>query len=142
MIKLSKKVEYALVALLHLDFVEGDKLVSTKEISETYGMPEEHLGKVLQKLAKQGLLVSVKGAHGGYRLSRPLTAIKLGQVAEGLEGKMVKAHEGEDHTLCTEFCTCYVRGAVEEVQMNLMNYMNEVSLADILRTKMEEQKVG
>ena len=88
MIKVSKKVEYGLTALLHLDSMqEGEQVsaISTKELSDVYHIPEQHLGKVLQKMAKAGLISSIQGKHGGYVLEQPLAHISLGKIVEVLE---------------------------------------------------------
>jgi Rrf2 family protein len=140
MVKFSKKVEYGLVAILHLDFINAYEQVTTKDISTLYGIPEEHLGKVLQRMAKSGLLHSVKGAKGGYALARPLSEITLGELVETLDGPVKVAHEGEDHAVCKQFCTCYVRGAVHEAQVYLRDYMRTVTLDRILKSS--EQHAG
>ena len=86
MIKVSKKVEYGLTALIHLDTMHADVIVTTCEISSIYDIPEQHLGKVLQKMARVGLIASIKGAHGGYRPCKSLAEISLGQLVEVLDG--------------------------------------------------------
>ncbi len=92
------------------------------------------MGKVLQKMAKSGLLNSVKGAKGGYNLARPLAEITLGELVETLDGTVKVSHEGEEHEVCKQFCTCYVRGAVHEAQVFLRDYMRTVTLDRILKS--------
>lgn len=140
MIKFSKKVEYALTSLLHLDFVQTPGNVRTREISELYNIPEEHLGKVLQRMVRAGYLRSVKGPHGGYALERPLKEIKLGELVETLDGPPRVSHEGEDHEICMEFCGCFVKGAVHEVQLTLMDYMNNLTVEEAVHRR-ESQSV-
>jgi len=142
MIKLSKKVEYGLVALLHLEMSDPEQQVTTREMSEMYQIPEEALGKVLQKLTKGQLLESVQGAKGGYLLSHPLTQIKLGDVIEVLEGPVSTAHQGDDHTLCLGFSPCFVRGAVDEVRKHLSDYMHSVTLAEVLKNNLPSSPVA
>ena len=57
MLKLTRKSEYGLIALLHIDARQDGGLVTAKEIAETYQLPAELLGKVLQSLAREGLVI-------------------------------------------------------------------------------------
>ena len=68
MLKITRKVEYALIALRHLQANKEGQLSSAKEIAETYGIPQELLAKILQRLAREDIIISVKGAAGGYKL--------------------------------------------------------------------------
>ena len=69
MLKLTKKADYGLIALRHLASVPG-ATASTKDIADSYHLPVPLLAKVLQKLTRAGILSSVAGTNGGYRLSR------------------------------------------------------------------------
>ena len=69
MVRLSKKVEYGLIAMRHIATRRGGDLVTAKEIAGTYKIPYELLAKVLQRLSKAGLILSVHGVHGGYSLA-------------------------------------------------------------------------
>ena len=71
MLKLSKKADYGLIAVQHLAQQPPATACSAKEIARAYGIPTELLAKILQKLAKNGLLVSQHGTNGGYVLARP-----------------------------------------------------------------------
>ncbi len=70
MLKLTKKADYGLISLKHLSLFARDRAASAKEIAEAYRMPVPILSKVLQKLAREGFLVSEQGTNGGYRLAR------------------------------------------------------------------------
>ena len=74
MIKLSKKVEYGLISLLHIAGLKADELVTTKELAGHYHIPQEVLGKVLQTLTKAELIESTQGVRGGYRCPGKLCA--------------------------------------------------------------------
>ena len=82
MLKISKKADYALMALQHIASVQfGDltpgRVVNTKEIAEEYNIPLELLAKVLQTLAKNGLIESHNGPKGGYLLARSTRQITI-----------------------------------------------------------------
>ena len=70
MLRLSKKVEYGLIAIRHIATRCNGELMTAKEISDMYRIPYDLLAKVLQKLAKAGLIVSHQGVHGGYTLAK------------------------------------------------------------------------
>jgi DNA-binding IscR family transcriptional regulator len=70
MLRLSKKADYALIAMKHLATRSDGGASSAREIAEQYDIPLELMAKVLQRLARRGLVVSLQGTRGGYRLAR------------------------------------------------------------------------
>ena len=93
MLKISKKADYALMALQHIAAVQfGDvtpgRVVNTKEIAEEYNIPLELLAKVLQTLAKHALIESHNGPKGGYALARRAHQITIAQILESIEGPL------------------------------------------------------
>jgi len=130
MLKLGKQTQYALVALFHLDRVDPGARVSTHALSERYDVPEPHLGKVLQKLSKAGLLNAVKGVQGGYELNASLADLELGDVISALDKQPRSQMQG--HTILCAFPSCYVQGMVREVERKAINYLHEMNLNDLL----------
>jgi Rrf2 family protein len=134
MFHLNKKVEYALIALLHLDSVRRQDLVTTKDLAELYHLPVELLGKVMQRLARQGGVVeSVQGAHGGYRLARPLEEVTLGNVIEAVEGPVQLTGCQDEPGSCDQYCNCNIREPVIRVQEQLTQFINDICLASFRR---------
>src|SRR5258707_6941021 len=70
MLKLTKKADYGLMAMKHLAEHVAQGACSAKDVAEAYGIPQEALAKILQRLAKVGLVRSQHGTHGGYTLAR------------------------------------------------------------------------
>ena len=70
MLKLTKKADYALMAMKHLAERSSQASLSAKDVADAYGIPPEALAKILQKLVKAGLLHSQHGTNGGYTLAR------------------------------------------------------------------------
>ncbi|MDF3130291.1 Rrf2 family transcriptional regulator [Kiritimatiellaeota bacterium B1221] len=134
MLKLGKQTQYALVALFHLDRVDPGARVSTHELSQRYDIPEPHLGKVLQKLSRSGLLTAVKGVQGGYELQSGLDEMSLGDLMTALERKSTRDRQG--HTILRVFPSCYVQGMVREVERRAIAHLHEMNLNDLL-TEME-----
>ena len=85
MVGISSKTIYAVAALQELGSVEGSKVLKIKDIAKNANVPQNFLEQILLELKKQGLLLSVKGAHGGYKLARNLKDITLKDVVVVLE---------------------------------------------------------
>ena len=77
MLKLTKTVEYALISINYIEKNAKDNPISSKLISNHFSIPEDLLAKILQKLAKSGILKSVYGPHGGYKLNNSTKDINL-----------------------------------------------------------------
>lgn len=135
MLKLGKQTHYALVALFHLDQVDPGSRVSTHELSERYDIPEPHLGKVLQKLSRAGLLVAVKGVQGGYELNTSLRNLELGDLILALEPSP-RCRSATPHTILNAFPSCYMQGMVREVESRVLDRLHHISLNELL-TEME-----
>lgn len=133
-LKLSKKVEYALMALLHMDGRRAD-LATAREIADSCGAPLELLGKVLQALARGGLIESEQGVHGGYRLARQADRIMLGEVIEAVDGPVHLAACQDDPSRCGQYPTCNIRQPVVRVQRELQDYMHGLSLASFRKDR-------
>ena len=85
MLRLSKKSDYALMAMKHLA-VRGDRSsASAREIAEQYDIPIELMAKVLQRLVRRGLLASHQGTRGGYQLSRSPRQMSVADVIQAID---------------------------------------------------------
>jgi Rrf2 family protein len=129
MLKLTRKSEYGLIALLHIDARQDGGLVTAKEIAETYQLPAELLGKVLQSLAREGLVESVQGAKGGYRLNIPIESVSLGEVIEKLEGPIVITPCCDGSMDCRQVKTCNIRNPVQRIQEEVREFFYSLSLS-------------
>jgi Rrf2 family protein len=129
MLKLTRKSEYGLIALLHIDARQDGGLVTAKEIAETYQLPAELLGKVLQSLAREGLAESVQGAKGGYRLNIPIESVSLGEVIEKLEGPIVITPCCDGSMDCRQVKTCNIRNPVQRIQEEVREFFYSLSLS-------------
>ena len=85
MIGISTKTVYAVAALHELGSIEADKVLKIKEIAANASIPQNFLEQILLELRKQGILSSIKGAHGGYKLAKDLKDITLKEVMQVLE---------------------------------------------------------
>ncbi len=74
-----------MAALYELDLQGSDKATKIKEIASNANVPQNFLEQILLSLKKSGILISIKGAHGGYKLNRPLSEISLSDIVQILE---------------------------------------------------------
>src|SRR5271169_4380952 len=90
MLKLTKKADYALMAMKHLaDHAhEGTRSASAKDVADSFGIPQEALAKILQRLVKAGLLHSQHGTNGGYTLARDPGKISAFEVIRAIDGPL------------------------------------------------------
>lgn len=85
---LSNTCKYALRALIYLGkFSKEDRMIGIKKISEDLGLSSPFLGKILQNLVKQKLLISTKGPNGGFALARPASEITLWNIVIKVDGE-------------------------------------------------------
>ena len=107
MLRVNKKVEYGVIALLHLA-KQPERVDSVKGISSACQIPETLLSKIMQRMKSVGMVYPVHGNHGGYRLERNLSQINLFDMNEVLVGpvRMVEClHEKENHCPAKDRCT-------------------------------------
>jgi len=134
-LKLSKKIDYGLMALSHIAFCENDhKIVNTKRIAEEYSIPVDLLAKILQKMAKGGLITSLNGPKGGYVLARLPRDITIGEVVMAIEGpiELVDCHR-EENSHCQQLRTCSVRRPIRKIQDSINRLLNSMTIEEITR---------
>ena len=129
MLKLSRKLEYALIALRHIQG-NGDIICSTKAISEEYMIPRPLLAKILQKLAQLQYIDAIQGPHGGYRMHSALENISLTQFIEDIEGPlaMVECSVNMD---CVQLNNCNIRIPINKINENIRSVFNSISITEI-----------
>lgn len=134
MIRLSKRVEYGLIAIRHIATKPAGEIVTAKEIADTYGIPYELLSKVLQKLTKSGLISSHQGMHGGYALARPPADIPVSLIISAIEGarQAIVQCLSEGPQTCTVFTVCTIKSPLTKVQANIERAFSTMNLSEIV----------
>jgi Rrf2 family protein len=133
MLRLSKKADYALIAMSHLARKPRGAGASTsaRDIAERYDIPIELLAKVLQRLVRTGLLVSTQGTRGGYMLSRSSAAISVADVIQAIDGPFtVTACSTEKHD-CDQYSKCNVRAPLWQIRERIVSTLGMVSIAEM-----------
>ena len=129
MLKLTRKLEYALIALRHMQD-KGDSLSSAREIGDMYLIPQELLAKTLQQMARLNYIKAAQGPRGGYRIRKGLTEISMTQFVEDLEGPIgiVDCNINSD---CIQLDNCNIRMPVKQINSNIRAIFNEIRVGDI-----------
>ena len=131
MLRLSKKADYALIAMKHLA-LRGDRgSSSAREIAELYAIPIELMAKVLQRLVRRGLLASQQGTRGGYQLARVPTEISVADVIQAIEGPVTVTACSTEDGQCEQFSTCNVRDPLRRVRERILSALDECTVAEL-----------
>lgn len=130
MLKLTKKADYGLIALRHLASVPGGT-ASTKDIADAYHLPVPLLAKVLQKLTKAGILNSLAGTNGGYRLARDPKRISALEVVRAIDGPVILTHCFTEHGTCDQSENCTVREPLRRVHEAILELLNRFSITEL-----------
>lgn len=131
MLRLSKKTDYGLLALQYLATEAPSGVASARAIAVRYDIPVELLAKVLQHLARLGFVAAQKGAHGGYHLTRPATAISLAEIVQAFDGPLAITACGRDDEQCDQFDRCSVRDPLARVKDRILSVLQDVTLAEM-----------
>jgi len=135
MLTLTKKTDYALIALTHLAR-RDDASSSAREIGETYHVPLPLLMNILKTLTRGGLIQSVRGARGGYGLAMKPADISLAKLIEIIEGpihlvRCLASGTGNSGFKCEVEQWCPIRAPVTKVHDHLIRFLQTISIADI-----------
>lgn len=131
MLRLSKKADYALMAVKHLAAKQDQASCSAREIAEAYEIPLELLAKVLQRLVRARLLISVQGTRGGYRLSRAAGAIPVADVIQAVDGPLTVTACSDDDQDCEQYSKCSIRDPLWKIRGRIVDALTSVSVADL-----------
>ena len=129
MFKLTRKSEYALIALRHLQ-MNDTLLSSSKEISQMYMIPRQVLAKVLQKMVKLNYVDAYKGSNGGYKLKKSLKKIRLAEFIEKMEGPLglVDCNINDN---CDQIDYCNIKMPINKINENIKSVLNKIKIGDI-----------
>jgi len=129
MLKLSKKADYALVALSHLNLHQG--CFSAKDMADQYHLSAQMLSNVLKVLAHSGMLSSKRGTAGGYALGREPGEISLGEVFDLIDGKQSLSDCSNVDKSCDAEPNCPAKRPVLMIHRKIKTFIDSLTLADI-----------
>jgi Rrf2 family protein len=132
MLKLTKKIEYGLIALRYMQGKGQSEVTSAKEIADNFDLPPSLVAKVLQQIAKNDIIKPIQGPSGGYKLERSLDSIKMNNFIEMIEGPvgLVECLKDPD---CDHVDNCNIRLPIERVNNTIINLFSNMTLADVTK---------
>jgi Rrf2 family cysteine metabolism transcriptional repressor len=142
MLRVSTKGEYGVRIMVDLARHYGERPRSLTDISQAEMLPLAYLEQLVKMLreANPPLIISTRGAHGGYRLSRPPEEITMGEVVRALEGPispMICATEGEMTQICTFLESCGTRYLWARVRDAVAQTLDSMTLAELAKKASE-----
>ena len=131
MLRLSKKSDYALIAMKHLALRGDQGSSSAREIARLYDIPIELLAKVLQRLVRRGLLASQQGTHGGYQLARTPAQISVADVIQAIDGPVTVTACSTQKNDCEQYQKCSIRDPLWQIRERIVAALDTVTLAEM-----------
>lgn len=132
MFKFSRKVEYALIAMVYMSKKSRDELTTARELSDKFNISLELIGKIMQSLARGAIIESVQGVKGGYFLKRPDDAIYVNEIMTAIDGpiKLIRCEEAQSEDCCERQQICLIRGSMKNIQKEIAGIFETMSLSD------------
>ena len=132
MLKLSRRVEYGIMAVQHIARAQGSCVCTAKEISAAQHIPYELVAKVLQSLTRGGIIVSQQGVNGGYALARRADAISIYSIITAIEGNdpaLMPCVEGVDECELEQLCN--IKNPLMRIQSKISGVFQAMTVAEI-----------
>jgi Rrf2 family protein len=130
-LKLTKKADYGLIAMKYLAEHAEKHAKSAKEIAEAQGIPSELLAKILQRLVRAKLLVSLQGTNGGYRLARDSRTISAFDVIKAIEGPLFITSCVTHKGACEQTSRCTVKEPLQKVSLAIEEVLSKVTIFEL-----------
>lgn len=130
--KLSTKGKYGLKAMFELALSSNGEPVSLKYIAKKQGISDQYLEQIFSILKKAGLVKSVRGAQGGYYISKEASEITVADILKVLEGDMAFTECLLDKDLCENFDSCAMKYVWAKIKESIEEVTNSISLQDMI----------
>jgi Rrf2 family cysteine metabolism transcriptional repressor len=136
-VKLSSRGHYGLMAMVYLAQRHDQGPTPIKVIAAAEDIPEQYLEQIFVDLRRAGLVTSVRGARGGYKLGHSPDTINVGQVVKVLEGEIAPVeclHSTEESTeqCCTKTHNCTTKVVWEKLRDTMVAVLDDITLHDIV----------
>ncbi len=125
----SKKLFYAVEAVLYIAYNTGAGPISSRDIAAKQGLPPRYLEQLMQKLVRAGILRGVRGPNGGYVLARERRRVTVGDICDVLV--LDKDEDQQDDVAGTPLGRQIVQPVWDAAQAQMMDHLKQVSLAEL-----------
>jgi len=130
MLRLSKKMLFAIEAVVDIAYHSGGQPVQSGDITRRQGIPRRYLEQVLQRLVRAKILAGVRGPRGGYNLARERRRITVGEIIRIVRG-METANDPLAEENGSEIATKVIRPIWLDMQEELMSRLDELTIEDL-----------
>ncbi|MDX8389103.1 MAG: SUF system Fe-S cluster assembly regulator [Mariprofundaceae bacterium] len=130
MLRLTRVTDYGILLLTHMASLDG-KRVTTNDLAVATHVPAPTVSKVLQMLLGAGLLESIRGAQGGYQLSRSTTDISVREIIHCLEGNIALMECNLDDSDCEQMPYCSTHNNWKRINQAIRDVLANITLADM-----------
>lgn len=130
MLRLSKLTDYGSVAMAHFA-CHPDRIQAAGELAAAIGVAVPTASKILKMLARADLLRSVRGAKGGYMLSRPAGEISIAEVIDAMEGPVGLTECSVVAGLCAQEASCSIRGNWQRINRVIRDALDQMTVAEL-----------
>jgi Rrf2 family protein len=137
MFKLSKKADYGLIAMKHLANHREEHACSASEIAQEYGISATLMAKVLQKLAKNGLVAAKHGSTGGYQLAKQADLTSALEVLTAIDGPVLITSCVTNHGNCDATDRCSIKEPLQRVNESILGVLSTVTIAQLSEDRSE-----
>ena len=134
--RITSSVDYATRVMVKLSELGKGETLSAEKLYETEGIPRDFIDQLLLKLRRAGLVLSRRGAQGGYALAKPASAITLGMVVRAVEDNvfdMVCDRFARRKQDCRHFAGCGIRPVWRKLAALVEDYLEDVSIAEVAK---------
>lgn len=133
MVRLNRKVEYALIALKYMSSKFAGQITTVKEICTATGVPFDATSRVMQLMVRSKILKAEIGAGGGYMLVRDLSKISFLEIVELVTGKIKVVRCASNAGGCEILSSCNVVSPLRELNNKLIQFYGDLTVADLLK---------
>ena len=130
---LTTHTDFALRTLMFL--ATKNQRTTAAQVAQLYGISSNHLAKVINQLSRLGYVRSIRGIGGGIELALPAEDIVLGKVIEAFEGNVHLLECVSTENVCAIQSFCKLKGVLAEAERVQLEYLNSVTLADVVPTR-------
>ena len=138
--KISTKGRYGLRIMTDLAVNGKDCCVSLKDIAEREHLSEKYLEQIINLLSKEGLVKSVRGAKGGYHLTRPAEEISVEDILKATEGSLAPVACAEDNGKCENYCDCVTSFIWTRIYEATIEVVSKITLKDLAERSLTIEK--
>jgi Rrf2 family iron-sulfur cluster assembly transcriptional regulator len=136
----SRSAEYAIRAFVYLAQVPEGKYAMVKNIAEQEDIPAHFLAKILQQLARKGLLRSSKGPTGGFALRIDPSDVRLLDIVEALDGLAPYQQCASGLSECSDDMPCSMHDSWVSLRSRIMDYLGKNTIADLAKALETKKK--